>query len=52
MDLKHNTKIVLLFLEKLESLTTEERREILNIIKLINNPIFVTSDASFHKHII
>lgn len=35
-----NRKIVLLFLEKLEILELEERKEILKTIRLLNNPIF------------
>jgi len=35
-----NRKIILLFLEKLEVLTMEEREEILTSIKLLNKPTF------------
>jgi len=39
-----NRKIVLLFLEKLEKLTPEEREEILRTIQLINHPILVVEE--------
>jgi len=37
-----NRKIILLFLEKLELLTKEERQEILEVIQLLNHPMFKT----------
>ena len=37
-----NRKIILLFLEKLELLTKEERKEILKVIQLLNHPILLT----------
>lgn len=38
-----NLQIVWLFLTKLNELNPEERAEILNTIKLINHPIFLTT---------
>ena len=40
---KDTTKIILLFLEKLEKFNDEERREILKVIKWINNPMYITN---------
>ena len=37
---QEHIKVVVLFLEKLEKLTPEERREILKTIQWINNPMF------------
>lgn len=34
------TKIIILFLEKLELLSKEEREEFLKIIKFLNNPLY------------
>ena len=39
-----NLKIVLLFLEKLEKLTQQERKEILRTICLINYPVFIVEN--------
>ena len=39
--MKDNTKIIELFLEKLEKLTDDERKELLKTIRVLNNPIFV-----------
>ena len=36
-----NRKIILLFLEKIEILTMEERKEILRTIQLLNSPVFL-----------
>lgn len=36
-------QIVLMFLDKLEKMTEEERHEILKTIKLLNNPVFVSN---------
>ena len=39
-----NTKIILLFLEKLEKLTNEEREEILKTIRFINASILLVDE--------
>ncbi len=39
-----HTEIVLLYLKKLDIMTNEEREVILETIKLINKPIFITED--------
>jgi len=39
---EQNRRIIILFLEKLELLTKEERAELFITIKYINHPIFVS----------
>lgn len=36
-----DTKIILLFLERLTEMTMEERKEILKTIALLNSPLFI-----------
>jgi glycerol-3-phosphate cytidylyltransferase-like family protein len=47
---KIENSIVLLFLEKLEIMTMEERKEILESIRWINKPIFVCSNDKIKKN--
>ena len=42
-EIEINTKIILLFLEKLEKLTDKEREEILRVIRFINTPVFINT---------
>ena len=46
---KINKRIVLLFLEKLEVLELEERKEILRMIKLLNYPVYKIEEESLSK---
>jgi len=38
-----NRQIVWLFLDKLEKMTLEERKEILHTIALLNSPVFLST---------
>ena len=38
-----NREIIKLWLEKLEQFSKEERVEMLKVIRLLNNPIYITS---------
>ncbi len=42
LELK-NIEVVVLFLQKLEKLTDEERKTLIKTIQLINNPMFISN---------
>ena len=44
VEMQIEKRIVVLFLEKLEVMTKEERLEILKTIKWLNQPIFISNN--------